>query len=104
MSNLGLVITQSFAQQLLLIVAGGGDPLVVQLLGNGLDAVARYVETEDLPYDFGVFLNDDDLVRIFILEVPKGWDQDDAVLLLLKIARADLLGDVTAIDGRRSRK
>ena len=104
MTNLGLVVTQAFAQQLFLIVAGGGNAIVVQLLGNGLDAVARYVETEDLPYDFGVLLNDDDLVRIFILEISKGRDQDDAVLLLLKIARADLLGDVTAIDGRRSRK
>ena len=84
-SNLGLVITQSFAQQLLLIVAGGGDPLVVQLLGNGLDAVARYVEAEDLPYDFGVLLDDDDLVRVLILEVSKGRDQDDAVFLLLLV-------------------
>ena len=51
------------------MVAGGGNALVVQLLGNGLDAVARYVETEDLPYDFGVLLDDDDLVRVLILEV-----------------------------------
>ena len=69
MSNLGLVAPDPLAQQLLLIVAGGGNALVVQLLGNGLDAVARYVETEDLPYDFGVLLDDDDLVRVLILEV-----------------------------------
>ncbi len=94
--DLGLV-ADAFAEGLELVVALGLDALLVENGGDGLEAVALQVEGVDAAHDGGLFLNDDYLARVLVLEVAHRRDDDEAFSLLLTIPGADLFGDVAAV-------
>ena len=80
-----------------MVIALGLYPFFVQCVGDSLESVSVNVHREYSADNIRLFLDNDDLAGVLILEVSHRRNNNDTLLLLLLIARAYLLGNITAV-------
>ena len=96
-SYLGFVVSEPFAEHLLLVIARCFYILVIEDFCNSLESVARGVHLEYPTHDGCLFFYDHNLSRVLILEVTHRRNDDYSFLLLLLISRANFARDISAI-------
>ena len=72
--------------------------MLIQCAGDGLHAAAADIGRENQSDGFGCFLHNDNLLRVFILEIAERRDGHDSFLLLLTIACADTAAAVACVE------
>ena len=93
-----LRVWQALVQQFQLHERRRFPPLLIQGAGDGLHAAAADIGRENQSDGFGGFLHNDNLLRVFILEIAERRDGHDPFLLLLPVAGSHTAAAVAGIE------